>query len=112
MLMGLRLTEGVDLTRIEARSGLARAAFLDSEAAARLAGQVLGTLDGERLAVTDNGILLLHSLLSEGGRTRSATQGPFALRLSTGRSSTIGSVSGWEVGCGDVYIHGVQVINK
>ncbi|MBB5707869.1 radical SAM family heme chaperone HemW [Sphingopyxis panaciterrulae] len=69
MLMGLRLTEGVDLTRIEARSGLARAAFLDSEAAARLAGQGLVTLDGDRLAVTDNGILLLDSILSEVVRT-------------------------------------------
>src|SRR3546814_18839696 len=39
MLMGLRLTEGVDLARIEARSGLPRAAFVAAGAVARLAGQ-------------------------------------------------------------------------
>ena len=69
MLMGLRLTEGVDLARVEARSGLPRAAFLDAAAAARLAGQGLLVLDGDRLAVADTGILLLDSILSEVVRT-------------------------------------------
>ncbi len=69
MLMGLRLTEGIDLARIEARSGLARAAFVDAEAVARLAGQGLMTQHGDRLAVTDDGILLLDSILSEVVRT-------------------------------------------
>ncbi|PKP99257.1 MAG: coproporphyrinogen III oxidase [Alphaproteobacteria bacterium HGW-Alphaproteobacteria-13] len=69
MLMGLRLTEGVDLARIEARSGLPRAAFLDTGATERLAGQGLLALDGDRLAVTDAGILLLDSILSEVVRT-------------------------------------------
>jgi oxygen-independent coproporphyrinogen-3 oxidase len=69
MLMGLRLTEGVDLVRVEARSGLPRDAFLDMGAAARLAGQGLVVLDGDRLAVTDAGILLLDSILSEIVRT-------------------------------------------
>ena len=69
MLMGLRLTEGIDLARIEARSGLARAAFVDEAAVARLAGQGLMRQDGDRLAVTDDGILLLDSILSEVVRT-------------------------------------------
>ncbi|KTE16634.1 radical SAM family heme chaperone HemW [Sphingopyxis sp. H115] len=69
LLMGLRLTEGVDLARIEARSALERAAFVDADAVARLAGQGLIRHDGDRLAVTDDGILLLDSILSEVVRT-------------------------------------------
>ncbi|WP_447752070.1 radical SAM family heme chaperone HemW [Sphingopyxis fribergensis] len=69
MLMGLRLTEGIDLARIEARSGLAREAFVDARAVARLGGQGLMRADGDRLAVTDDGILLLDSILSEVVRT-------------------------------------------
>src|SRR5690606_31617452 len=48
MLMGLRLTEGVDLTRVEARSGLARDAFVDAGAVARLAGQGFVAQQGDR----------------------------------------------------------------
>ena len=69
MLMGLRLTEGIDLSRIEARSGLARAAFVDADAVARLERQGLMRQDGDRLIVTDEGILLLDSILSEVVRT-------------------------------------------
>ncbi|KTE26456.1 coproporphyrinogen III oxidase [Sphingopyxis sp. H071] len=69
MLMGLRLTEGIDLARIEARSGLRRDAFVDEGAVARLAGQGLLVQKGDRLAVTDDGILLLDSILSEVVRT-------------------------------------------
>jgi putative oxygen-independent coproporphyrinogen III oxidase len=69
MLMGLRLTEGVDLARIEARSGLARDAFVDADAVARLVRQGLMGADGDRLVVTDDGILLLDSILSEVVRT-------------------------------------------
>ncbi len=69
MLMGLRLTEGIDLTRIEARSGLDREAFVDGGAVARLAGQGLVKQDDDRLMVTDDGILLLDSILSEVVRT-------------------------------------------
>ncbi|WP_257548918.1 radical SAM family heme chaperone HemW [Sphingopyxis sp. DBS4] len=65
MLMGLRLTEGVDLARVEERSGLGREAFVDADAVAPLAGQGLLVQDGDRLAVTDAGILLLDSILSE-----------------------------------------------
>ncbi|PAL21226.1 radical SAM family heme chaperone HemW [Sphingopyxis sp. GW247-27LB] len=69
MLMGLRLTEGIDLSRIEARSGLERGAFVDADAVARLAGQGLIAQAGDRLRVTDEGILLLDSILSEVVRT-------------------------------------------
>ena len=69
MLMGLRLTEGIDLACVEERSGLARQAFVDADAAARLAGQGLLGQDGDRLAVTDAGILLLDSILAEVVRT-------------------------------------------
>jgi oxygen-independent coproporphyrinogen-3 oxidase len=69
MLMGLRLTEGVDLTRVEARSGLARDAFVDAGAVARLAGQGLLVQESDQLAVSDAGILLLDSILSEVVRT-------------------------------------------
>ena len=69
MLMGLRLTEGVDLTRIETRSGLGRAAFVDANAVARLVDQGLMTLEGDQLTVTDEGILLLDSILSAVVRT-------------------------------------------
>ncbi|PZQ22776.1 MAG: coproporphyrinogen III oxidase [Sphingopyxis macrogoltabida] len=65
MLMGLRLTEGVDLARVEARSGLERAAFVDAPAVARLTKQGLMAAHGDRLAVTDDGILLLDSILSD-----------------------------------------------
>jgi oxygen-independent coproporphyrinogen-3 oxidase len=69
MLMGLRLTEGVDLPRIETRSGLGREAFVDANAVARLVDQGLMTLEGDQLTVTDEGILLLDSILSAVVRT-------------------------------------------
>ena len=69
MLMGLRLTEGVDLARVEARSGLGREAFVDEGVVERLSGQGLLVRNGDRLAVTDDGILLLDSILSEAVRT-------------------------------------------
>jgi oxygen-independent coproporphyrinogen-3 oxidase len=65
MLMGLRLTEGIDLARVEARSGLGREAFVDGGAVKRLEGQGLLAQNGDRIAVTDDGILLLDSILSE-----------------------------------------------
>jgi oxygen-independent coproporphyrinogen-3 oxidase len=65
MLMGLRLTEGVDLARVEARSGLGRDAFVDVNAVARLERQGLMRAEADRLRVTDAGILLLDSILSE-----------------------------------------------
>ena len=69
MLMGLRLREGIDLARIEMRSELARAAFVDGDAVARLVEQGLMAQERDRLRVTDDGILLLDSILSEVVRT-------------------------------------------
>ncbi|MNY83824.1 hypothetical protein D3C86_2268740 [compost metagenome] len=47
------------------RSGLAREAFVDGDAVARLVGQGLMRQAGDRLMVTDDGILLLDSILAE-----------------------------------------------
>jgi putative oxygen-independent coproporphyrinogen III oxidase len=63
LLMGLRLAEGVDLTRIGALAG--GDAPLDGTAVARLARQGLLRLDGTRLTVTDAGALLLDGILAE-----------------------------------------------
>lgn len=69
MVMGLRLTEGVDLARVEAVSGLQRGDFLEDEAVERLAEQGLVVRAGDRLTVTDGGILLLDSVLGAVVRT-------------------------------------------
>ncbi len=69
LVMGLRLGEGVDLARIEAVSGMGRGDFLDARAVARLAGQGLVAMAGDRLGVSDAGILLLDGILAEVART-------------------------------------------
>ena len=61
LLMGLRLGEGVDLARISADSGLAIEAMVDTAAIAALPGLVVR--DGDRLTVTEAGMLLLDSIL-------------------------------------------------
>jgi putative oxygen-independent coproporphyrinogen III oxidase len=63
LLMGLRLTEGVDLARIAALAG--GEAPVDREAARRLAQLGMLTIDGERLRVTEAGALLLDAILAE-----------------------------------------------
>jgi putative oxygen-independent coproporphyrinogen III oxidase len=63
LLMGLRLREGVDLQRIRQSSGLADP--IDSKAVKRLAGLNLLTLKDDRLTITEQGILLLDSILPE-----------------------------------------------
>jgi putative oxygen-independent coproporphyrinogen III oxidase len=65
LLMGLRLCEGVDLTRIERRSGLPAAMLLDLAAVARLERNGLLARRPDRLAVTPAGLLLLDSILAE-----------------------------------------------
>nr|WP_083434271.1 radical SAM family heme chaperone HemW [Sphingomonas sp. Y57] len=65
LLMGLRLTEGVDLSRIAAISGLAIDQLVDLAAADRLALQGLLIRDGNRLTVSDAGMLLLDAILAE-----------------------------------------------
>jgi len=61
LLMGLRLAEGVDLARVRRVTGLAVEAIVDDDAITSLPGLI--ALDGERLRVTEAGILLLDSIL-------------------------------------------------
>ena len=61
LLMGLRLTEGVDLARIATLAG--GQAPLDGAAISRLARQGLVAQDGSRLRVTEAGALLLDAIL-------------------------------------------------
>ena len=65
LLMGLRLSEGVDLERIAARTGLRAGTLVDQDRIARLGRHGLVDLDGERLRVTPAGRLLLDSILAE-----------------------------------------------
>ena len=61
LLMGLRLREGVDLARIAARCGVAVGELVDVGAVAALPG--LAVLEGDRLRVTEAGMLLLDAIL-------------------------------------------------
>jgi oxygen-independent coproporphyrinogen-3 oxidase len=63
--MGLRLADGVDLAAIAGEAGTPVAAIVDEAAIARLAGHGLLERRGERLVVTDAGILLLDAILAE-----------------------------------------------
>jgi oxygen-independent coproporphyrinogen-3 oxidase len=63
LLMGLRLTEGVDLARIDALAG--GAAPIEARALRRLADQGLVTTAGTRLRVTDAGAPLLDAILRD-----------------------------------------------
>jgi putative oxygen-independent coproporphyrinogen III oxidase len=65
LVMGLRLREGIDLARV-ARLGEATVAeIIDETKAARLATQGLLVRDGDHLAVTERGMLLLDAILPE-----------------------------------------------
>jgi len=63
LLMGLRLTEGVDLARIAALAG--GVAPVDARAVVRLSALGLMDRDGDRLRVTEAGALLLDAILPE-----------------------------------------------
>jgi coproporphyrinogen III oxidase-like Fe-S oxidoreductase len=63
LLMGLRLRDGVDLAHIRQTSGIA--APVDQQAVARLQALDMLTVDGSNLKVTESGMLLLDSILSE-----------------------------------------------
>jgi oxygen-independent coproporphyrinogen-3 oxidase len=65
LLMGLRLTEGVDLAALSARFGLPRAELVDEEALARLAGLGLVWSKGARIGVLPEGRGVLDALLAE-----------------------------------------------
>ncbi len=63
LVMGLRLTEGVDLSRVTA---LAEGRpMVDEDAATRMAAQGLIRRDGDLLIVTDAGALLLDAILRD-----------------------------------------------
>ena len=65
LLMGLRLTEAVDLGRIEQLSNRTADELLDGAAVARLQRQGLLDRQGHRLRVTSAGMLLLDAILAE-----------------------------------------------
>ncbi|MET0362443.1 MAG: coproporphyrinogen III oxidase, partial [Sphingobium sp.] len=65
LMMGLRLAEGVDLAALAARTGMDMATLIDRRAAAVLQTQGLVRLEGEHLAVTAEGMLLLDGILAE-----------------------------------------------
>lgn len=65
LLMGLRLTEGIDLAAMGARFGLSRAGLIDGAALKRLETLGLMWTDGQRIGVAPAGRGLLDALLAE-----------------------------------------------
>ncbi len=64
LLMGLRLTEGIDATRFAARTGVALADALDAAMVAAAVAEGYLRWDGARLAATAEGRLRLDALLA------------------------------------------------
>ena len=65
LLMGLRLSEGVDVARVAALAGRSVEEVLDLEKMSRLRDRGLVERDGGRLRVTPRGMLLLDAILPE-----------------------------------------------
>ncbi|AOH84056.1 coproporphyrinogen III oxidase [Sphingomonas panacis] len=63
LLMGLRLREGIDLRRIAQLGAVPIAELIDEPATARLVAQGLLIRAGDRLAVSEAGMLLLDAIL-------------------------------------------------
>ena len=63
LLMGLRLDEGIDLSRVAALGEVTEEALVDAKAAARLQNEGLIERAGPRLRVTGSGMLLLDAIL-------------------------------------------------
>ena len=63
LMMGLRLTEGIDLTELAAKTGLTRDNMLDHKAVDQLAGLDLLDLTDGRMTVSAQGMPLLDALL-------------------------------------------------
>jgi putative oxygen-independent coproporphyrinogen III oxidase len=63
LLMGLRLREGVDLARIARLGATTIPALIDLPAVEKLAAQGLARREGDRLLVTEAGMLLLDAIL-------------------------------------------------
>ena len=62
--MGLRLTEGIDLARFEARTGHTVAQAVDAEVLDRCLNEAYLTLDEEKLVATREGRIRLDALLA------------------------------------------------
>jgi oxygen-independent coproporphyrinogen-3 oxidase len=65
LLMGLRLTEGVDLAALGTRFGLPRAGLIDEGALGRLRGLGMMWVSGSRIGVLPEGCGVLDALLTE-----------------------------------------------
>lgn len=65
LVMGLRLNEGVDLAAIAVSTGVALDDLLDKPVATNLIRHGLLARDGDRLRVTESGMLLLDRILAE-----------------------------------------------
>jgi oxygen-independent coproporphyrinogen-3 oxidase len=65
LLMGLRLTEGVDIAALSARFGLPRAGLIEETALARLADLGMLWAEGNRIGVMPEGRGVLDALLAE-----------------------------------------------
>ena len=64
LLMGLRLREGVDLARIAAIARTAAEPVINPRAATKLMAEGLVARDGDRLWVTDSGMLVLNAIIA------------------------------------------------
>ena len=65
LMMGLRLRDGVDLERLNVRTGLTLAEAIRSDALQRLTDGGFLACDGDTLCATEKGRTLLNSVLSE-----------------------------------------------
>jgi oxygen-independent coproporphyrinogen-3 oxidase len=65
LLMGLRLSEGINLDRLSSRTGIAPDKMLDFTAVDKIARLGLITRDGDRITVTPQGMPLLDAILPQ-----------------------------------------------
>lgn len=65
LLMGLRLTQGVDLAAIEERFGLARDQIIDEKALHMLTSQNICAINGNILKINDDNQILLDGILAQ-----------------------------------------------
>ena len=65
LLMGLRLAEGIDLSRLSHRTGIAAADLLDVDAVDKIAQLGLITRDADHITVTPQGMPLLDAILPQ-----------------------------------------------
>ncbi len=86
LVMGLRMAEGVDLARIAAHTGFAIDDLIDRRATTTLAGHGLLVRAGDRLTVTEAGMLLLDRILAEIVAVPAAVPAaPAAIAVAAGR---------------------------